>query len=105
MMKKTRQTYDREFKQKAVELSYARGNAKEIAEELGVLPELLYRWRREHQQYDKNSFPGRGKPKMTDLERENASLKKALRDAKMERDILKKAVSIFSRSDGKSTNL
>jgi transposase len=42
---------------------------------------------------------------MTDLERENASLKKALRDAKMERDILKKAVSIFSRSDGKSTNL
>lgn len=53
MMKKTRQTYDREFKQKAVELSFARGNAKEIAGELGILPELLYRWRREYQQYDK----------------------------------------------------
>ena len=105
MMTKTRQKYEREFKQKAVELSYARGNAKEIAEELGILPELLYRWRREFQQYDKNSFPGRGKPKMTDLERENARLQRELRDAKMERDILKKAVSIFSRSDGKSTNL
>jgi len=105
MMTEKRQKYDREFKRKAVELSYARGNAKEIAEELDIGPELLYRWRREYQQYDKNSFPGKGKPKMTDIERENARLKKELRDAKMERDILKKAVSIFSRSDGKSTNL
>ncbi len=104
-MTKTRQKYDREFKQKAVELSYARGNAKEIAEELGILPELLYRWRREYQQYEKNSFPGKGKPKMTDQEREIARLERELRDAKMERDILKKAISIFSKSDGKSTNL
>ena len=105
MMTKERQTYDKEFKQKAVELSFARGNAREIAEELGIRPELLYRWRREYQHYDKNSFPGKGKPKMTDLERVNAQLKKDLRDAKMERDILKKAVSIFSKSDGKSTSL
>ena len=104
MMTKERTFYDREFKQKAVELSFARGNAKEIAEELGIGPELLYRWRREYQRYENNSFPGKGKPKMTDLEREIARLRKELRDAKMERDILKKAVSIFSRSDGKSTN-
>jgi len=31
MMIKERKFYDREFKQKAVELSYARGNAREIA--------------------------------------------------------------------------
>ena len=104
MMTQQRKTYDREFKQKAIELSYARGNAKEIAEELDIRPELLYRWRREYQRYENNSFPGKGKPKMTDLERENARLKKELRDAKMERDILKKAVSIFSKSDGKSIN-
>jgi len=105
MMTKERQSYDREFKQKAVELSYARGNAKEIAEELGIRPELLYRWRREVEQYQNNSFPGKGKPKMTDLEQEVARLKRELRDTKMERDILKKAVSIFSKSDGKSTSL
>jgi len=105
MMTKERQSYDREFKQKAVELSFARGNAKEIAEELGIRPELLYRWRRELEQYQNNSFPGKGKPKMTDLEREVSRLKKELRDAKMERDILKKAVSIFSKSDGKSISL
>ena len=105
MMTKERQKYDREFKQKAVELSFARGNAREIADELGIRAELLYRWRREYQKYQNNSFPGKGKPKMTDLEKEVARLQKELRDAKMERDILKKAVSIFSKSDGKSTNL
>ena len=104
MMTKTRRKFDREYKQKAVELSFARGNAKEIDEELGILPELLYWWRREQQHYDKNSFPGRGKPKMTDQEREIARLERELRDAKMERDILKKVVSIFSKSDGKFTN-
>ncbi|NQU35029.1 MAG: transposase, partial [Bacteroidetes bacterium] len=35
-MKQNRKKYDREFKQKAVELSYARGNSSEIAEELGI---------------------------------------------------------------------
>jgi transposase len=104
MMTQERIFYDREFKQKAGELSYARGNTKEIAEELGIRVELLYRWRREFKKYENNCFPGKGKPNMTDLEKENARLRKELRDAKMERDILKKAVSIFSKSDGKSTN-
>ena len=62
MMTKERQKYDREFKQKAVELSFARGNAREIADELGIREELLYRWRREYQKYQNNSFPGKGKP-------------------------------------------
>lgn len=103
-MKHNRKKYDREFKQKAVELSYARGNATEIAEELGIDKGLLYRWRKEFNKYEQNSFPGNGSPKMTDLERENAQLRRELIDAKMERDILKKAISIFSVSDGKSTN-
>ena len=34
MMIKERQKYDRDFKQKAVELSFARGNAREIADEM-----------------------------------------------------------------------
>ena len=56
MMIKERQKYDRDFKQKAVELSFARGSAKEIADELGIRPELLYRWRREYQKYENDSF-------------------------------------------------
>ena len=104
-MNQMRKKFDKEFKKKAVELSYARGSASEIAEELGIDRALLYRWRKEFKQYNENSFPGHGNPKMTDLERENARLQKELRDTRMERDILKKAISIFSVSDGKSTNL
>lgn len=36
MMSEERKKYDKEFKQKTVELSYARGSATEIAEELGI---------------------------------------------------------------------
>ena len=104
MMTIKRTNYDRDFKEKLVELSHARGNAKKVAEEYGIKPELLYRWRREFEKYEKNSFPGKGKPKLTDEEREIVELRKQLRDVEMERDILKKAISIFSKSDGRSTN-
>ncbi len=73
-MNQLRKKFDKEFKKKAVELSYTRGSATEIAEELGIERALLYRWRKEFKQYDKNSFPGHGTPKMTDLERENVRL-------------------------------
>lgn len=41
-MNQMRKKFDKEFKKKAVELSYARGNATEIAEELGLDRALLY---------------------------------------------------------------
>lgn len=100
---KSRRSYSPSFKRKAVELSHSRGNAREVAEELGISPELLYRWRREHKKYDKNSFPGNGRPKMTEEQEEVRELKKRLKDAETERDILKKAVSIFSESDKRSS--
>jgi len=102
---KTRKTYDRDFKEKAVALSNARGKTSEIAEELGIKPDLIRRWKREFEQYEKNSFPGNGKAKMTDQERELDNLRKELQEMRMERDILKKAIIIFSVSDRKSTNL
>ena len=41
---------------------------------------------------------------MTKQEAKIAALKKELADVKEERDILKKAVHFFSKSDGKSTD-
>lgn len=102
-MSKTRKKYDSNFKKKAVELSNARGSVSEVASELGVNPNLIHRWRREFNQYAHNSFPGQGKPKLTDEEKEIARLKAELKDAQMERDILKKAIGIFSVSDKKSS--
>ena len=79
-----------------VELSKNREDLKELAKELDIRVELIYRWRREYSEKKAGSFPGNGKPKHTTEEAEIARLKKALKDAEMERDILKKAVSIFS---------
>lgn len=103
-MKKQRKKYDKSFKQKAIELSEHRGSVPEIAAELGVNPDLIYRWRRELGQNPRGSFSGNGNKNLTPQEKDILQLKKRLRDAEEERDILKKAISIFSVSDGKSTN-
>ncbi len=89
----------------AVELSKARGNVIEVAKELGIRSEILNRWRREADRHAEASFPGKGNPTLTESEKEIARLKKQLHDAELERDILKKAVGIFSKNDEKFTGL
>ncbi len=103
-MIKTRRRFDREFKLKIVELSYSRENMKELATEFDLRPELIYRWRSEFATLEGTSFPGNGNKKMTEEESEISHLKKELADTRMERDILKKAVGIFSKSDGRYFN-
>jgi transposase len=103
-MSKNRRVYSKEFKLKAVELSNVRGNVAEIARELGVKAEFIYRWRREVGINTQTAFGGNGKKQLTEEQKEIARLKRVLANVEMERDILKKAVSIFSVSDRKSTN-
>lgn len=103
-MKTTRKIYSKEFKQKAVELSNLRGNAQEVSQELGIGSGLIYRWRREFNANSSLAFSGNGNKQLTEEQKELAKLKRELADVRMERDILKKAVSIFSVSDRKSSN-
>jgi len=98
---KPRRIYDPEFKKMAVDQSHHRDDIGKLAEELEIKPDLLYRWSREAKKAKEGAFPGHGKSKMTKEQKEIADLKKKLREAELERDILKKAVSIFSKSDGK----
>ena len=100
---KERRQYDRDFKLMAVELSKNREDINNLAQELGIKPDLIYRWRREFSSSERNIFPGHGNVALSPQEAEIARLKKQLREAELERDILKKAVSIFSRSDGRSS--
>ena len=100
-MPKLRKQYDREFKVMAVELSKSRENMSELAQELDVRTELLYRWRRELTSSPQTSFPGNGNVSRTPEQEEIYRLKKELQELQTERDILKKAVGIFSRSDNK----
>jgi len=104
-MKTERRKYDREFKRMAVELLESGKTSKEIANDLGIRSELVNRWRREFKSNEFGSFPGNGKQILTEEQKELVRLKRELADIKMERDILKKAVSIFSANDRKSTNL
>jgi len=99
-MKKKRY-YSKEFKLQAIELSNNRGTITQAAEELGIRSDILSRWRREFYNHEKQAFQGSGianKKKDKKLN-EMQALKKKLREVELERDILKKAVSIFSKSD------
>jgi len=98
-MTKTRKKYDRAFKEKAVQLSKERKNLSELARELGVKPVQLYRWSKEQEEFGSGSFPGNGNVKQTPEQERISALKKKLKDAELERDILKKGIGIFSKSD------
>ena len=96
---KTRRSYTVEFKREAVQLARDRDNqVTEVANNLGIHRNVLQRWIREFQNDPINSFPGNGNLKASD--EELRQLKKKLRDTEEERDILKKALAIFSQDPG-----
>lgn len=99
-----RRKFDKEFKLMTVELCRSGKSTTEVATELGLRSELVSRWNREYQERKEGSFSGHGKPALSAEQAEISKLKKQLREAEIERDILKKAVSIFSRNDGKFFN-
>ena len=98
-MKKERKHYEPSFKEHAVKLSYERKNLRELAKELGIRSELIYRWRKELEHFGTGSFPGNGKPKLTSEEKELSELKEKMRRIELENEILKKALHIISRDD------
>lgn len=95
-----RQTYSKQFKLDVIKQSYERDNIRELADELGINPGLIYAWRSEYKKKPQQSFPGKGIPSRTPEEKELAELKKELADVRMERDILKKAMGIFTEKNG-----
>jgi transposase len=103
-MGKTRRTYDSTFKREAVRLADSSGKKDRAVEgELGLYQGALRHWREEVQEDPENAFPGTGHLKP--LEAENMRLRRELAIAQEERDILKKAVAIFSKKPKTSTGL
>ncbi len=88
--------YSLEFKLKAVELSNQRGSLVSVANELNVSSDNIKRWNKE---YNQGKLTGKTTPVRSKEEEEVIRLRKELADVKMDRDILKKAVGIFSKSD------
>ena len=95
--RRTRIRYGEEFKKDAVKLVIERGRSPiDVAKGLGLHVNILYRWVRQYKEDPGNAFPGNGKLKPED--EELRQLRKQLRDVAEERDILKKVVSIFSKT-------
>ena len=93
----TRRQFTREFKIEAVELLLnGDRSGVEVARNLGIRPELLYRWKGDYLSNAEHSFPGTGH--LTDPADERLrKLERELYRVTRERDILKKAMAIFSR--------
>jgi len=69
----------------------------EIAGDLGLRPELIYRWKSEYKSKKEHAFPGTGYLQDPD-EEQVRRLKRELMSVQEERDILKKALAIFSKA-------
>jgi len=96
-MGRKRQKWSKEFKEQAVaHWENSDKTADEVAESLGI-PEGKYlsRWKRQIAKEGDDAFPGNGN--LAGKDAEIAALKKKLKDAEIERDILKKAMGIISR--------
>ena len=61
--------------------------------ELGIRPELLYKWRAQSKAQGEEAFPGKGyRPAL-----EEAALRRELEWVRMERDILEKALRVLAQ--------
>lgn len=91
----SRRRFSREFKLEAVRMVTEGGHSiSQVARELDLRRDMLRRWKRQYERDGEQAFPGHGRLKADDeqlrqLLRENQRLRE-------ERDILKKAVAIFS---------
>jgi len=91
-----RRSFSREFKLEAVRLMTEGGlSVAQASRDLGIRESVLGRWKKQFVEDPVEAFPGKGHLKSQDeelrrLRRENEILRQ-------ERDILKKAVGIFSR--------
>ncbi len=94
-MSKKRRQFDRAFKVEAVRLVTEEGRpVAAVARDLGIGENLLHRWKQQFTDQQEQAFVGTGNltPEQAELhrlQRENADLRE-------ERDILKKAISVFS---------
>ena len=70
----------------------------ELARELVISADMLYKWRRDYEKFGSGSFSGKGTFKQTREQKITSDVEAKLKDAELERDILKKAIGIFPKS-------
>ena len=91
-----RRHFTRDFKRNAVQLVTEKGMAVgKVARDLDIHPNLLHLWRRQFLKDGDKAFSGKGRVKPENAE--IRKLRKELERTREERDILKKALAVFSK--------
>jgi len=94
--RKSRQRYTPEFKDDAVDLVTKQGySCAEAGRRLGINPNNIVRWVRQHRDQQEAAESGTTSPK--DLQAEIQRLRKENKRLQMEREILKKAAAFFAK--------
>ncbi len=90
-----RRRFTREFKLEAVRLVTDGGlSVVQVAKDLDLRPDMLRRWRKQLEKDPEEAFPGQGRFKLRD--EEVRQLQREVSRLRQEREILKKAIAIFS---------
>ncbi len=93
-----RKVFSREFKLEATRmLEEGKKPAADLARELGIRRNQLYKWKEAIDQEGGNAFPGSGRRIAGKTETENARLRRELAQVREENEILKKAAAFFAR--------
>ncbi len=99
MNRAKRRRYDAEFKRNAISLSEEPGrSAHSVEQSLGIPNGMIGKWRGQLTRDGSLAFPGNGIEALTPEQKKIGELEKKLRDVQMEREILKKALAIFSEA-------
>ena len=92
--------FDKAFKIQAVKMVTEEGQkASDVARSLGIHANMLYNWKKKYTTQGDKAFVGKGH--LTEI----VSLRRQLRNAEIEIEILKKAVGIFSKTTENCSNL
>lgn len=91
--------YSKEFKLEALALAKEVGPTQ-ASRRLDIGPNMIYRWRQELEKDGKEAFRGQGV--MTAQDAEIARLRREVADLKEDKEILKKAIEIFSQKKVKA---
>ncbi|MFK5955368.1 MAG: transposase [Planctomycetota bacterium] len=94
MTKRKRRTFTPEQKAQALRLAEELGNVSQASRDLGMPPELIYRWRK---QAEIDAGRGPSEALTTDEKKELTKLRREVKTLRMERDFLKKATAYFAK--------
>ena len=92
-VKTSRRKYDAEFKKEVIKMIESGRSVPEVAQSLGIGNNLIYYWVKRAKKKEITALSQAD----DSFDEHKAALHKRIKELEMERDILKKALGIFSR--------